>query len=89
MLVEAGNTSKTNDQSLLTTNVLSSKPKLEAKKKVYSIEANVSLPPDLKAESEVGGDPADAARQERLRKQKEKQVCVSPLSLSLNWVCTL
>ena len=67
IFVEAGNASKTNDS------VLTAKPKLEAKKKVYSIEANVSLQPDLKVESEAP-DPADTARQERLRKQKEKQV---------------
>ena len=68
--VEAGNASKTNDS------VLTAKPKLEAKKKVYTIEANVSLQPDLKVEIEAPvGDPADTARQERLRKQKEKQVC--------------
>ena len=65
--------------------VLTAKPKLEAKKKVYSIEANVTLQPDLKVESEAAvGDPADMARQERLRKQKEKQVCTSSTpSLSL------
>lgn len=68
--VEADNTNKT------ITSVLSKNTKLEAKKKVYSIEANMSVQPDLKVVREgVGGDPSDAARQERLRKQKEKQVC--------------
>ena len=51
------------------------------------MEANVSVKPDLKQASEgVVGDPEDAARQERLRKQKEKQVCT--VSCSSNFQTT-
>ena len=45
--------------------------KPEVKKKIYSINDNVKQQPVLKVESD-----GDSARQERLRKVKEKQVGV-------------
>ena len=48
-----------------------SKP--EVKKKIYSLNDNVKPQPDYKVGSD-GGDPADFAKQERLRKVREKQV---------------
>ena len=48
-----------------------SKPEL--KKKIYSINDNVKPQPDNMVGS-GGGDPADSAKQERLRIANEKQV---------------
>ena len=48
----------------------------------------MTVQPDVKVESEVAaGHPADIARQERLRKQKEKQVCTSSTTLALTILC--